>query len=276
MIRLRLALFILIMPAFVSAYQLSGRVLRVDNGDTLTIVDSNNIQHIIHLKNTQAPGLSHPAGVKSRQHLEQMVQGRHVVIDTDARANDPTASGHAFLGNTDINLKQIEAGMARFQSTVSPADKNLERRYQATQDQAQSAKIGLWYGVNKAENEPQYERRLMAPGEAKALGQGDYPPLSEAQRFRYRTTPEASDQLIDDPASLYAPLSERPRQLYGHRNSNDSTTVMSTTQRKPSAPPASPSPPYPPAVVPRLGFIPPPFFAPVPPYWMYPHPMPPR
>jgi hypothetical protein len=152
----------------------------------------------------------------------------------------------------------------------------LYSRYQAAQDQAQSAKLGLWYGPNKAESEPQYERRLMAPSEAKVLGQGDYPPLADTERFKYRTAPADSEQVVDDPASLYAPLTERQRMFYGHPNSDGSAAVMSTAQRKPSAPPASPSPPYPPAVAPRLGFIPPPFFAPSPPYWMHPHPMPPR
>ena len=275
MIRPRLALFTLIMPALVSAYQMSGRVLRVDNGNTLTIVDSSNIQHTVHLQNTQAPGPNQSAGIKSRQHLQQLVEGRHVVIDTDASANASALSGRVYLGNTDVNLRQIEAGMARFQSTVSPADKNLEQRYQAAQDQAQSAKLGLWYGAKQAESEPQYERRLMAPSEAKVLGQGDYPPLSDTERFKYRTSPADSDQVVDDPASLYAPLTERQRMFYGYRNSDGSTAVMSTAQRKPSAPPASPSPPQPPTVAPRLGYMPPPFFAPSPPYWIYPRPMPP-
>jgi len=92
MIQLMMAACIMIFPSLVAAYQMSGRVLRVDNGNTMTIVDSNNVQHTVRLQDVQAPGLNKPKGVQSRRNLQEMVGGRLVIGATHHSGNCLKAS----------------------------------------------------------------------------------------------------------------------------------------------------------------------------------------
>ncbi len=267
MFQLVMALCILIFPSLVTAYQMSGRVLRVDNGNTVTIVDSNNVQHTVRLQDIQAPGLNKPKGIQSRRNLQEMIGGRHVIIDYDPSRGYQSPTGRIYLGNTDVNLKQIEGGMAKFQSSGLPIDEKLEERYQTAQEQAKTEKRGIWYESPKTAESPKYERRLMTPNELKPYARGNYPPLTQRQHFIYRTGPEDSSQVIGGNADQYAPLPDRRRMFYGYRDTGSKVPSeavneqISVPKKKRTVPPQG--------LAPRFRFMAPPF-APAIPYWAYP------
>jgi endonuclease YncB( thermonuclease family) len=68
-----------------SAATLTGRTVRVTDGDTIVILSEGNVQHKIRLQGIDAPERGQAYGAKSKQHLSEQVAGRFVVVETDKR-----------------------------------------------------------------------------------------------------------------------------------------------------------------------------------------------
>ena len=60
---------------------ISGKVVAVADGDTIKILDSNNVQHKVRLTGIDAPEKSQPFGSVSRKHLASMVAGKNVRVE---------------------------------------------------------------------------------------------------------------------------------------------------------------------------------------------------
>ena len=59
-----------------NAGELAGRVVKVDDGDTLTIVDADKRQHVIRLADIDAPEKAQRFGARSRQSLAELCAGK--------------------------------------------------------------------------------------------------------------------------------------------------------------------------------------------------------
>ncbi len=216
MIRRAIILLAFGLPSLVMAYTMSGRVVRVDNGNTVTILDSNNVQHTVRLRDVQAPGLSYPSGIQSQRNLQGMVGGKHVTIDYDPKTAYGAPTGRVYLGGEDVNLKQVEQGMAKYRSSGLRGDKEVEQQYEAAQEQAKSEERGIWYVPSKRPGAPAYERRMMTPNGPDKDAARDYPPISDRQRFVYPVAPVADPRMRSGNGAQYVPQPKRTRAPYGH------------------------------------------------------------
>ena len=72
---------ILVMPLNVSAELISGRVIAVASGDTITILNSNNTKYKIRLSGIDAPEKAQPYGIASRKSLSDLVNGKEVDVE---------------------------------------------------------------------------------------------------------------------------------------------------------------------------------------------------
>jgi endonuclease YncB( thermonuclease family) len=68
-IAIRIALLFALVIASASADILSGKVIGVSDGDTITLLDSNRQQHRIRLAGIDAPEKAQPFGQRSKQAL---------------------------------------------------------------------------------------------------------------------------------------------------------------------------------------------------------------
>ncbi len=59
---------------------LTGKVIKVADGDSITVLDSTNIQHRIRLQGIDAPERGQPFGNASRKHLATLVAGKTVIV----------------------------------------------------------------------------------------------------------------------------------------------------------------------------------------------------
>ena len=59
---------------------LAGRVVRIADGDTFTVLDAGNDQHKIRLAGIDAPEKGQPYGTVSKDHLGKMVFGNQVKV----------------------------------------------------------------------------------------------------------------------------------------------------------------------------------------------------
>jgi endonuclease YncB( thermonuclease family) len=65
----------------VHAETLTGRVVRVIDGDTIVDLDADKVQHKICLTCIDAPERRQAFGTKSKDYLSDLVAGKNVVVD---------------------------------------------------------------------------------------------------------------------------------------------------------------------------------------------------
>jgi endonuclease YncB( thermonuclease family) len=143
----RLVLTVWLLAVFLPAYaaKLSGTVVGVHDGDTVTVLDAGKIQHKIRLAGIDAPELSQPFGRASRQHLADQVAGHIVVIEWTKRDKYQRLVGKVLLDGRDINITQIEAGLAWHYKRYATEQSSEERqRYAGAEEQARTTRLGLW------------------------------------------------------------------------------------------------------------------------------------
>src|SRR5690606_23204514 len=110
-----------------SAYELTGRIISIADGDTVTLLDANLQQHKIRLSGIDAPERRQPFGNRSRLHLGALVFGKRVTADCPKTDRYKRAVCRIEVDGIDANLAQLEAGMAwhykAYSREQSPADR---------------------------------------------------------------------------------------------------------------------------------------------------------
>jgi len=106
---------------------LTGRAVRVIDGDTIVVLDNSNSQHKIRLTGIDAPERGQAYGTKSKEHLSDSVAGEFVVVEYDKYDRYGRVLGKVLLDGEDVNLEQIEAGLAwhykKYQGEQTVADR---------------------------------------------------------------------------------------------------------------------------------------------------------
>lgn len=124
---------------------LTGRVVRIADGDTITVLDSNDSQHRIRLAGIDAPESHQAFGTQSKKSLSELVFGKDVTIVYEKTDQYGRIVGKILLDGKDINLQQVKAGMAwhykEYQREQTPEDREL---YAAAEEEARTASRGLW------------------------------------------------------------------------------------------------------------------------------------
>jgi endonuclease YncB( thermonuclease family) len=130
----------------------TGRVVRIADGDTLTVLDALNVQHRIRLQGIDAPESHQAFGTQSKQNLSGLVFDKAVNAICDKTDQYGRSVCKIVLDGKDINLEQIKAGMAwhykDYQREQSPEDREL---YARAEDEARAARRGLWVDANPTE-----------------------------------------------------------------------------------------------------------------------------
>ena len=92
---------------------LIGRVVKVSDGDTITVLDSSKTQHKIRLQGIDAPEKSQAFRNASRKFLAGLVANREVRVAWSKRDRYQRILGTVFVDGKDANLEMLKAGMAR-------------------------------------------------------------------------------------------------------------------------------------------------------------------
>lgn len=144
----RLALLGLLFASIATAETYVGRVVRVADGDTITVLDQGHTQHKVRLAGIDAPEKKQPFGQASRRHLAILVADRTVTIETTKRDRYRREVGKVLVDGRDVNLGQVEAGLAwhykQYAHEQSVADRQA---YAAAEEAARQARRGLWSDV---------------------------------------------------------------------------------------------------------------------------------
>ncbi len=135
----------------VSSEVLLGVVIAVHDGDTITMKNESG-QKKIRLAGIDAPELSQPYGVESRRALREVVLDKQVRVETAKIDKFGRVVGRVILDGQDINLKQLQLGMAwayrEYLRELSKEDKVL---YLEAEEQSKAVVAGLWNESNPVE-----------------------------------------------------------------------------------------------------------------------------
>jgi endonuclease YncB( thermonuclease family) len=134
-----------ILASTANADQIAGRVVSVSDGDTVVMLDSALKQYRIRLQGIDAPESKQPFGQRSKQSLSNLVYGRQVVAECPKHDKYKRSVCKIIAEGKDVNLAQIEAGMAWWYRDYAKEQSASDRAvYEATETRAKEAKLGLW------------------------------------------------------------------------------------------------------------------------------------
>jgi micrococcal nuclease len=141
--------FLFLLACSVQAETLTGRVVGVADGDTITVLDANRQQHKIRLSGIDAPEKSQPFGDRSKQSLSALVFDKQVAVEWNKRDRYGRTVGKILVNGVDANLSQVKAGMAWWYRDYAKEQSAADRRlYEQTEQQAQAQRLGLWSDKN--------------------------------------------------------------------------------------------------------------------------------
>lgn len=124
----------------VPAFDVTGRVVRVADGDTVSILDSNKKQHKIRLYGIDTPERDQAYGNKARKVLSDIVAGEQVgvvIVETDDYGR---SVGTLYHQGKHINAHMVRTGYAWWYRHYAPHSRLLSD----AQNTAREQSLGLW------------------------------------------------------------------------------------------------------------------------------------
>ena len=121
-------------------FGLTGRVVRVADGDTLSVLDKHNTQYKVRLHGIDTPERNQRYGKSAWNALSAMVSGKTVGVVVLGKDSYGRTDGTVYLDGTNINLAMVAAGHAWWYRYYAPDDRPL----QAAENAARAKKLGLW------------------------------------------------------------------------------------------------------------------------------------
>lgn len=124
---------------------LTGRVVAVADGDTVTVLDAEHRSYKVRLSGIDAPEKKQAFGQRAQQSLSEMVHGREVRVTAQKKDRYGRVVGRLQRGEMDVNLEQLRRGLAwhykQYEQEQAPDERE---RYREAEAQARTQRMGLW------------------------------------------------------------------------------------------------------------------------------------
>ncbi len=130
---------------------LTGTVIKVIDGDTITVLDSSKQQHKIRLAGIDAPEKRQPYGKAAKKELSRLIYNKQVCINWHKIGKHRRKIGTVLLNLNDINLIMVKTGYAWHYKKYQDEQTVEERTaFNTAEINARSSIIGLWQEPNPA------------------------------------------------------------------------------------------------------------------------------
>ena len=126
-----------------NAFEFTGKVVGVTDGDTITVLYQGNKQYKVRLQHIDCPETGQPFAAKAKQSLSAKVFGKEVTIKWDEMDRYKRVLGEVYIGKRWINVELVSEGMAWHYKFYSK-DKTMA----AAETKARTAKLGIWSQPN--------------------------------------------------------------------------------------------------------------------------------
>ena len=121
------------------ASTLHGKVVRVADGDTITVLADGNVQNKIRLNRIDAPEKKQAYGEASRKCLAGMVAGKVVQVRWEKKDRYGRILGDVFIGDVNVNLQMVQSGLAWHYKNYDDTE-----AFAVAEREAREKKVGLW------------------------------------------------------------------------------------------------------------------------------------
>ncbi len=127
------------------AETITGQVVGVSDGDTLTVLEAGNQQIKIRLAGIDAPEKRQPFGSRAKDALSEMVFNKQVVVESSKGDRYGRKVGKVRQDGTDVNLEQVKKGMAWHYTAYAQEQTSADREtYANAEAEARAQRRGLW------------------------------------------------------------------------------------------------------------------------------------
>ncbi|MGL5356698.1 MAG: thermonuclease family protein [Cetobacterium sp.] len=138
--RFKLILFLILSTI---SFAFSGKVIKVADGDTITVLkDGEKVR--IRFYGVDAPEKKQEYGIKSLDVLKKMIDGETVEVNVKDKDQYGRVVGEVFYNGKNLNLYMLETGNAWWYRQYSKGASD----YEAAQNSAKSKGLGLWKDSN--------------------------------------------------------------------------------------------------------------------------------
>ncbi|MCB1689361.1 MAG: thermonuclease family protein [Halioglobus sp.] len=124
----------------VTDFDLTGRVVRIADGDTVSILDHSNTQHKVRLYGIDTPERDQPYGSAAKRQLTQLIDEKPVgvvIVTTDSYGR---VVGTLYQDGVNINVAMVASGYAWWYQHFAPHEHALREAEQSARQQG----LGLW------------------------------------------------------------------------------------------------------------------------------------
>ena len=133
-----------------SADTLTGRVVGIADGDTLTLLDERNTQHKIRLSGIDSPEKGQPFGQACKKSLSDLAYDRVGAVESNKLDRYGRVIGKVLVNGQDVNLEQIRRGCGwHYKKYENEQILDDRLSYNAAEESARASRVGLW-----TDNEP--------------------------------------------------------------------------------------------------------------------------
>jgi endonuclease YncB( thermonuclease family) len=127
------------------AEEIEGRVVTVEDGDTISVQLLDQTVVTVRLQAIDAPEFKQDNFKKSKNSLSALVLNKNVKVTVAAKDDDARLVGTVFVDGRDAGLIQLEKGMAwHYRRLAYEQTPEVRKQYADAQAKAQSNVVGIW------------------------------------------------------------------------------------------------------------------------------------
>lgn len=143
-------------------HEVRGQIVKVTDGDTVTLLNERDIRITIRLAGIDAPELRMQYGQAAQAYLRDLVLNKVVIAKTHKKDRFGRIVATLWVNSEDVNLAMIHAGMAwHYKKYQTDQPKHLTAIYDKSEQAARTAMQGLWRQQNPTP--PWLWRKCRAP-----------------------------------------------------------------------------------------------------------------
>lgn len=124
---------------------LVGKVTKVADGDTITILDSKSEKVRIRLSGIDAPEATQAHGEEAKRYLSDLVLSRAVTVKYEKLDRYGRIIGVVLLNGKDVNYQIIKSGFAwHYKQYQNEQTRKARKLYSEGEESARQKRTGLW------------------------------------------------------------------------------------------------------------------------------------
>lgn len=128
-----------------SAATLSGRIVGVADGDTVTLLEADHTLHKIRISGIDAPEKKMPFGSASKASMSTLTFGKEAQAECRKKDRYGRDVCTVRVAGNDVGLEQLKAGLGWWYREYAREQTPKERQaYEQAESGAKAGRVGLW------------------------------------------------------------------------------------------------------------------------------------